>query len=118
MVTPAQILPGHILLVLRQPNVAYTHTSNYQMFDLSLAIKELTEMLHASFKAQRISTTTIVKDVDSQAQVQTASSGKLSSGQIAPSGFRQLYVHLIPRQSTHNMSNEELDACLLTFEAK
>ena len=46
MVPPYQILPGHIVLCLRQPEVRYADLSVQQLFDLTLAIKELTQAIH------------------------------------------------------------------------
>ena len=108
MVVPNQILPGHIVLCLKQPEVGYAKISVKQLFDLTLAIKELTEVIHERHTTQRISTSTIMQDYASQ-DFQQASDQVL---------VPQLHVHLIPRQNTHNMSNEQLDASVQTFGTK
>ena len=64
MVLHNQVLPGHILLCLRQPEVRYSDISTHQLFDLTLAIKELTEAIHERFTNQRVSTTTILQDFE------------------------------------------------------
>jgi len=109
MTVPNQILPGHILLVLRQPGVRFAEISVNQLFDLTLAIKELTKALHERFTSQRISTTTIMQDCASE---------DLNAANQASVTMRQLHVHLIPRQSSHNMRNEEMEVCVQTFYTK
>ena len=92
----------------------YPEISVEQLFDLTLAIKELTELIHARHTAQRVSTTTIVQDFERV-------HGQANGGAPIPMGdeglimIPQLHVHLIPRQSNHNMSNEELDVMVKTF---
>ena len=67
MVVHNQILPGHIVLCLRQPEMRFADISVHQLFDLTLAIKDLTMVLHARFTNVRISTTTIIRDFDRNA---------------------------------------------------
>jgi hypothetical protein len=52
MVVHNMVLPGHIVLCLRQPDLRYAETSTLQLFDLTLAIKELTEVMHEAFTTQ------------------------------------------------------------------
>jgi len=60
MVPPYQILPGHIVLVLKQSGVHFADMNVNQLFDLTLAIKELTSAIHERLSTQRVSTTTII----------------------------------------------------------
>ena len=62
MVLHNEILPGHILICLRQPEVRYADINTPQLFDLTLAIKELTEAIHERFSNQRVSITTVIQD--------------------------------------------------------
>lgn len=62
MVLHNEILPGHILICLRQPEVRYSEINTPQLFDLTLAIKELTEAIHKRFSNQRVSITTVIQD--------------------------------------------------------
>jgi len=112
MVVPNPVLPGHIVLCLRQPHVKYSEINVQQLFDLTLAIKELTEVIHERHTTQRVSTSTVM--LDSTQQISTSQDASSEDTQL----ISQLHVHLIPRQINHNMSNEELNACIGTFGTK
>ena len=77
----------------------YAETSTHQLFDLTLAIKELTDVLHIAFDtpSKMVSTTIILKDAD-----------KFGA-------LNQVHVHLIPRRNLHNITNADLDEKINSF---
>ena len=84
----------------------YSDLSVHQLFDLTLAIKELTQAIHERHISQRVSTTTIIQDVAHE----NYHAPDDMDEHVQPDTIPQLHVHLIPRQTNHNMSNEQLDA--------
>ena len=96
------ILPGHVVLCLRQPDVRYSEISTHQLFDLTLAIKELTDVIYLNFTApaQSGSKSTISANPPSTSIIvqEPDQHGHLN----------QMHVHLIPRRHNHNLTNEQL----------